>query len=210
MWGFLLLAPPFDGCKCLARRLSYSMILALLAVAVIATDPALPVTKVNFNGKVVKVTAPPPMADFASEPQETLFSPRGDAVAVRFCWDAIKYWFCQVKLARASGKITVLNNSSVNQLLWTADGRYLIGAGNNTLRLWNLSGGLITATPIFTDDPQASTHIEYVQLKNRSLCLTLSSQPNLSSIKPRVAYLGYSLPQLKQISASAAQLNCQP
>ncbi|MFC6618686.1 hypothetical protein [Deinococcus radiophilus] len=38
--------------------------------------------------------------------------------------------------------MTPLKNSDVTRLLWTQDGEYLIGAGANTLRLWNLSDGM--------------------------------------------------------------------
>ncbi|UQN10628.1 WD40 repeat domain-containing protein [Deinococcus sp. QL22] len=75
---------------------------------------------------------------------QTLMSPRGDAAVVRFCWEVGKYDGCQVHLARPGRPVHRLNSSNVKHLLWTPDGQYLVGAGNNTLRLWNLSGGLRT------------------------------------------------------------------
>jgi len=44
----------------------------------------------------------------------------------------------------------MLKNSDVTRLLWTRDGKYLIGAGGNTVRLWNLVGacGRLSLDPL--------------------------------------------------------------
>lgn len=97
------------------------------------------------GGRSVRVGGPAPMADFPANPAQTLLSPRGDAAAVRFCWYIPKYDSCQMRLVRPNGTVQVLKNSNVRRLLWSKDGKYLIGAGVNTVRLWNLGGGVRTA-----------------------------------------------------------------
>lgn len=109
--------------------------------------PPTPTATVRLGHEAITVTGPSD-ADKAGmdvglwEYEETLYSPRGDSAAVRFCWDAIKYDGCTVYLARPGGQVSPLQNSNVERLLWTQDGEYLVGAGANTLRLWNLSGGV--------------------------------------------------------------------
>ncbi|MDO4263856.1 MAG: hypothetical protein Q4C67_06625, partial [Deinococcus sp.] len=112
--------------------------------------PALPPTPaevIRLGGESITVTGPSNAGKAGMdiglwEYEETLYSPRGDSAAVRFCWDAVKYHGCQTYLARPGGQVSPLQNSNVERLLWTQDGEYLVGAGANTLRLWNLSGGM--------------------------------------------------------------------
>ncbi|BDP41774.1 hypothetical protein DAETH_17430 [Deinococcus aetherius] len=78
---------------------------------------------------------------------ETLYSPGHRAAAVRFCWEVPKFMGCAVRLARPDGSVLDLENSDVLGLLWTTDGKYLLGASHNTLRLWNPVGGVRTVTP---------------------------------------------------------------
>lgn len=54
---------------------------------------------------------------------------------------------CRVVLARPGRGPLTLKAGVVGDLFWTPDGQYLIGAGVNTLRLWNLNGGLRLAVP---------------------------------------------------------------
>ena len=138
--------------------------LALLLAAAVSIPPP-PQTTVNFPGAapitVVGPATPAGRADFPWTLAQTLYAPGQRTAAVRFCWDAAKYTGCEVHLARAGRGALVLRNSNVKQLLWSADGRYLIGARANTLRLWNLSGGVRTAT-LRDEIPEANWTVQPV------------------------------------------------
>ncbi|WP_027460313.1 hypothetical protein [Deinococcus murrayi] len=154
--------------------------LALPADAPLPPNPALVRTaEVAFpGGRVVRVPGPEPMADFPANPTQTLLSPRGDAAAVRFCWDIPKYDSCQVRLVRPGGEVQILTKSDVRHLLWTPDGQYLIGAGANTVRLWNLSGGVRTAVPrpVLLGKQQSVSHIGRLWLRDGDLCVAMNSE----------------------------------
>lgn len=155
---------------------------ALLTDAPRPPNPALVRTvDVAFSGgPVVRVTGPEPMADFPAEPAGTLMSPRGDAAAVRFCWNIPKYDSCQVRLVRPGGAVQLLTKSDVRRLLWAPDGQYLIGAGVNTVRLWNLVGGMRTALPtpgqIYAGLSRHSSRIVGLSLRGRDLCVRTEDQ----------------------------------
>jgi hypothetical protein len=110
----------------------------------------------------------------------TLYSPKKDWVAVRFCTEHAMESGCVVYLARASGQIQKLENSGVDLLLWTSDGRYLIGSGGDTVRLWNLSGGLRTGTlTLPVSDPgitPGASEITRLWLDHGDLCVAMKNQ----------------------------------
>jgi len=156
--------------------------LALLLAAV--TLPPPPAAVIVFkSGERVTVTGP---ADSAGHPdfpwlvQDTLVSPRGDAAAVRFCYEPPGFRFCEVHLARPGLPTITLKNSSVLRLLWSADGRSLIGAGTNTVRRWNLSGGVRVATPapplIEPGVTQSVSVITRLWLDRGNLCVAAQDQ----------------------------------
>ncbi|GHG03846.1 hypothetical protein GCM10017783_15470 [Deinococcus piscis] len=115
-----------------------------------SSPPPTPTEIVHLGSEAITVTGPTNADKVGMDVglwahEETLYSPRSDFAAVRFCWDAVKYHGCRVYLARPGAQVTELKNSNVERLLWTQDGEYLLGAGANTLRLWNLSGGMRSA-----------------------------------------------------------------
>jgi WD40 repeat protein len=157
--------------------------LALLLAAAAALLP-IPTASVSFSsGETVTVTGP---ADSFNHPefpwtlQQILLSPRGDAAAVRFCFEPPGFHFCDVYLARPGLPALTLKNSNVTRLLWTADGRYLIGAGKNTVRLWNLNGTVRIATPkpplIELDVTQSASVIGRLWLDRGDLCVAAQDQ----------------------------------
>lgn len=158
----------------------FSLLLAA-AVPAIAV-PATPRVEIAFpDGASVTVTGPENSARNAEYPwthRQTLMSPRGDAAAVRFCWEISKYGSCQVSLARPAQPALELKNSNVTRLLWTEDGRYLIGAGENTVRLWNLSGGNRAAVPrpVLFGKQQSVSHIGRLWLRDGDLCVAMNSE----------------------------------
>ncbi|WP_345450162.1 hypothetical protein [Deinococcus aluminii] len=92
----------------------------------------------------------------------------------------------------------------MKQLLWTEDGKYLIGAGANTVRLWNLAGGMRTAIPpspsVFSASPQHSSQIVGLAFRGRDLCVQTEDQwydRNGQPISRSVSTTRYALPMLK-------------
>lgn len=158
------------------------MFALLLAAASTLPVPPTPQVEITFlDAPPVTVAGPPNSAQNAEYPwthQQTLLSPRGDAAAVRFCWEMSKYGGCQVYLARPGQPVLELKNSNVRQLLWTADGQYLLGAGENTVRLWNLSGGSRAAVPrpVLSGNQQSNSHIRRLWLRGRDLCVAMNSE----------------------------------
>lgn len=158
--------------------------LLLAAALAVSSGPVTPQETVTFpTGERVPVLGPTNLDDGVrrSPPwthEQTLLSPRRDAAAVRFCWEAVKYHGCSVYLARPGGTVLELKNSNVTRLLWTGDGRYLIGAGENTVRLWNLAGGSRASVPkpFLGGKQQSVSHIERLWLRDTSLCVAMNSE----------------------------------
>lgn len=190
------------------------MLALLLAAAAILPTPT--ATIVFRNGKTVTVTGP---ADSLNHPEfpwtlrQTLLSPRGDAAAARFCFEPPGFRFCEVYLARPGMPVLTLKNDTVFQLLWTADGRYLIGAGRNTVRLWNLAGGVRIATPapplIELDVTQSSSVITRLWLDRGNLCVAAQDQLFDAQGQHRgqtVTTTRYALPSLKRTTTTTYPL----
>lgn len=146
------------------RTLCALVLLMLLGLATAgATSPVshAPEANISFGNRgTVHVIGPSNQhrEEYPWSVVQTLRSPRGDAAVVRFCWEAVKYDGCELHLARPGQPVQVLKNGDVKHLLWTSDGQYLAGAGKNTIRLWNLSGGLRTLVlPASTSSVRALT-----------------------------------------------------
>jgi len=129
--------------------------MSLLLLASLLSSLVVPTTVVHFfSGQNVTVSGPGSDAERLKYGEtsvwvntSTVISPRRDVAAVQFCADHAMESGCVVYLARPTAEIQELKNSDVTLLLWTADGRYLIGADRNTVRLWNLSGAFRSVTP---------------------------------------------------------------
>lgn len=81
---------------------------------------------------------------------------------------------CEVDLVRPSGQILRLEGGAIGRLLWTPDGKYLIGAGNNTLRLWNLVGKRRSVAVQHPDSERQriqTTHIPELWWQGQDLCV---------------------------------------
>ena len=129
--------------------------MSILLLAALLSSLVIPTTVVHFSsGQNVTVSGPGSDAERLKYGEtsawvntSTVISPRKDVAAVKFCVDHAMESGCVVYLARPTGRIQELENSDVATLFWTADGRYLIGADRNTVRLWNLSGAFRSVTP---------------------------------------------------------------
>jgi WD40 repeat protein len=188
--------------------------LALLLAAALLPPPTASVT--FSSGETVTVTGP---ADSSNHPEfpwtlrQTLLSPRGDAAAVRFCYEPPGFHFCDVYLARPGLPAEVLRNSTVFNLLWTADGRYLIGAGKNTVRLWNLNGTVRIATPkpplIDPGVTQSASVITRLWLDRGDLCVAAQDQlfdAQGQQKRQTVTTTRYRLPTLKGVTGTTYPL----
>jgi len=99
---------------------------------------------------------------------------------VRYCYEYPGGAFCEVHLAQTGLPVTVLKNSNVTRLLWTDDGHFLIGAGTNTVRSWNLRGISRTAVPhpplTLPGLVQSSSEITRLWMDRRDLCVATRDQ----------------------------------
>lgn len=68
-------------------------------------------------------------------------SPNGKFSAIHYSGGRPKYWDAVVYLVSPDGVVSELSNSVVRSVQWTEDSKYLLGFGDNTLRVWNMSGG---------------------------------------------------------------------
>jgi len=68
-------------------------------------------------------------------------SPDGKFSAIHYLGRRPKYWDAHVYLVSPDGFVSELSNSTVRSVQWTEDSKYLLGFGDNTLRVWNMSGG---------------------------------------------------------------------
>lgn len=67
-------------------------------------------------------------------------SPDGEFLEVHYLGSRPKYWDAHVYLVSPYGKILDLSNGMVRKTQWTEDSQYLLGFGDNTIRIWNMSG----------------------------------------------------------------------
>ncbi|MBB5232753.1 hypothetical protein [Deinococcus budaensis] len=169
----------------------------------------------------VKIDGLTPWYDERVYHDPPLMSPRGDAAALRFCHDFAKYQPCTVYLAQPGQPVQTLKNSNVQRLLWTGDGQYLIGAGANTVRLWNLSAGGRAAVPypVLTGKQRSVSQIERLWFRDRDLCVAMSSEvfgPNGGYATGRLTTTTrYALPTLQPLTVttlegSKKEAECRP
>lgn len=189
-----------------------------------APDVSQPVT-IDFGAKG-KVSVPRPSTMPGRQTAEkTYLSPRDDAAAVQFCWDipTMSPLMCQVNLVRPGGQILPLKDGAVGPLLWTPDGKYLIGAGNNTVLLWNLTGQGRKHSPKPPDNQagfKAQTNrITRIWFEGKFLCVAAFVEVFRASGGNSVSQLSmttrYALPALKPLEtvtmlAGSGETPCQP
>jgi len=182
------------------------MLALLLAIA--ASKPVYlpPQVSVPFPGTTPRIVLGPGTPDQAAEfrwyHQQTLYSPAKTAAAVRFCQEYGKFDQCEVWLIQPGRPHQRLANSNVTRLLWSKDGKYLIGAGANTVRLWNLVGGLRTAVPTPADVPvplRSQTHSLIRRLWFTEGALCVRTTDGLPRGQRRQTVTRYSLPMLRTL-----------
>ncbi|MFC3834583.1 MULTISPECIES: hypothetical protein [Deinococcus] len=161
-------------------------------------DPKLAVTVTTKTGKTVEVKGPEvalePDPDFSWgwERPSVLPNRSGSFIAVHYYRNIhTKYWDANVFLVRPDGRTEQLKNDTVLNIQWSEDGRYLIGTGDNTIRLWNLNGG---ARQVTFPDIRAS------RVTGKTLCLNVNWYSPTTGQLSRTAELHLALPSLTQVS----------
>lgn len=162
------------------------------------------------NGQTVHVPRPDAgMEDImvVARP-DVLFSPSGNAAAVLFSWSVgPKYEGSQLFLAQAGHRALKLETTGIWPLLWTKGGEYLIGAGANTVRVWNLAGSVRRATPALParwrgDREVIRREIAELTLGKSALCVHISfvlARAGASAERLQIVSR-YALPSLKLLS----------
>jgi len=109
---------------------------------------------------------------------ETVFNPQHSYAAVRRCGTAgANLDRCMVFLvdpSRGSRPLPQGEMGGFPALKWTPDGRYLIAAGEHSLRLWNLRGAVRGITPgVAVDPPEQllSRWVKGVEVRGHWLCV---------------------------------------
>jgi WD40 repeat protein len=197
--------------------------MSILLLAALLSSLVIPTTVVHFSsGQNVTVSGPGSDAERLKYGEtsawvntSTVISPRKDVAAVQFCTDHAMESGCVVYLVRPTGRIQELENNNVNTLFWTADGRYLIGADRNTVRLWNLLGGSRSVTPPPQPGMRSSLfEVTRIWLDRRGLCVasvfqTGPNQPRSMDATPlplstTAATTRYALPLLTALTTTVS------
>jgi len=197
--------------------------MSILLLAPLLSSLVVPTTVVHFSSGQ-NVTVPGPGSDAerlkygetsAWKNTSTVISPRKDVAAVQFCVNHAMESGCVVYLARPTGGIQELGDSDVAVLFWTADGRYLIGADHNTVRLWNLSGAFRSVTPPPQPGMRSSLfEVTRIWLDRGGLCVasvfqTTPDHPRPAGAPPpplsaTAATTRYALPLLTELTTTVS------
>ena len=183
-----------------------------------ASAPAPSTVTVDFGARgKVQVPAPAALPPFFWE--ATFRSPGGDAAALKFCQHVSVMGppLCRVMLAQPGRAPFELRRGVVGKLLWTPDGQYLVGAGSNTVRLWNLAGGVRVVTPAGPPLPGQSRQADITRLTIRGskLCVLVREdwyRPDASGRITRTVWSAfrYALPTLRQLDRQTVTRAAQP
>jgi WD40 repeat protein len=99
---------------------------------------------VKLLNKTLQLDKPQPVQQgdvlFSWSTAELKYSPDQKSAVILFELPIAKNGYSKAYLVKSNGTIQELSNSSVFQIEWSKDGKYILGAGNTTLRVWNLSG----------------------------------------------------------------------
>lgn len=170
-------------------------------------DPKLAVTITTSTGKTVVVKGPKVDLDFDTwwrwKVSNILKSPNEKFTAVLYYGSAIKYWSAAVFLIRPDGTVEELKNGEVRKTQWTEDGIYLVGTGDNTIRLWNLNGGVRQVS---------FPNIRASRVMGKTLCLNVNWYSPTTGQVSRTAEIHLAIPSLKQVSDKDTDGNatCEP
>jgi len=109
---------------------------------------------------------------------ETIFNPQHSYAAVSNCGtaganlDSCRFFL--VNPSFGSRPLPQGQMSGLPGLEWTPDGKYLIAVGDNSVRLWNLKGGVrgvIPEIPVTLPEQGLSRTIKSMDLRGQLLCL---------------------------------------
>ncbi|WP_420596217.1 hypothetical protein [Deinococcus sp.] len=173
------------------------ILLPLLLLATVPPHNPPPVATVTLgNGKTVTVVGPGPVqwADIVVdwELSNLAYSPDHKFAAVQFTFSVAKGYNSAIYLVRPDGSTFRLASDTVFSIEWTSDSKYILGFGGNTLRLWNLNGGLKQLTVSSIDKHNLVGNKIYLEVP------TFGSDGCQNGEWLRA----YSIPSLKQLSSA--------
>jgi len=147
------------------------------------------------NGSTVSVESPPDQI-IGIDPGEwsidsVFYSPDHRFIAVIFNFSHYRSNLGSVSIVGPQGNIKRLKNSVVHKIMWSSDSKYLVGLGDNTVRLWNSRGGLRQAT---------YQHIAASRVTGQTLCLNVNWYSPTTGQVSHTAEIHLAIPSLKQIS----------
>ncbi|ASN81738.1 hypothetical protein [Deinococcus ficus] len=95
-------------------------------------------------------------------------SPQKPQKTLQWCWQALKFYGCQLQVVNKDVAPVFLFNSDVREMAYTPDGRWLLGMGNNTLRIWNAD----EVTGIPKTKVLGTLGVQQIEVSRRHVCIT--------------------------------------
>ena len=95
-------------------------------------------------------------------------SPQKPQKTLHWCWQALKFSGCQLQVVNKDAAPVFLLNSDVREMAYTPDGRWLLGMGNNTMRLWNAD----QVTGIPKTKVLGTLGVQQMEVSRRHVCIT--------------------------------------
>ncbi|WP_211214820.1 hypothetical protein [Deinococcus aquatilis] len=220
-WGSLERAFPLSlvGCADQVGKVASAMFALLLAAVSPYALTLVPKAQLTFPGSPPQIISGPANTDQAVVDQpwtldQILYAPSKNAAAVRFCWDIGKFGSCETSLARPGQPVLKLSGGDVSRLLWATDGKYLIGAGANTLRLWNLVGGVRTAVTPVAGSTVQRLWLAQPNLGKSDLCVSVRRMFPVNGVyRTTMTSIRYALPALKVLTVTTQkgkEAECRP
>jgi hypothetical protein len=164
-------------------------------------NPALKIEVGVYDGKHLTIKGPEmtlnswgqfnytwsdPSSEYSSHTQYTLFHYYGGS-SNSWNWDAAVF------IVNPEGKVRRLANDKVRLVKFSDDGRHLIGIGNNTLRVWDLTGSVRL---------KSFDYIETFTIKSNTLCMEAVEWPKTGyNFLASFVVRHYKLPGLELLSS---------
>ncbi|WP_293911883.1 hypothetical protein [Deinococcus sp.] len=118
-------------------------------------------------------------------------SPDGKSTLIHFYSNNTKAWMSEAYVVRHDASVLHLKNDGVKFIAWVPNSQYVIGFGNNTLRLWNLSGGLKTVV---------ADGVNKVKYTDAKVCLEYIRFRSLNNEAEMEVFVDdYAIPRLKKL-----------
>ena len=156
------------------------------AESTVTYDLKLQVDLVAYNGQKILIKGPGVYSNATSayefKAPSIMKSPDGRYVAVHYIGYWIKYWAAYVYLVDPNGGVQELAEDEVRSISWASDSRHLMGFGDNTFRLWSVSG---TLKKLPYDSGYGYVYRQNVLYMNSGSAVKMYHIPSLEIIKDK-------------------------